>query len=307
MFATLLGALPAPPGLADPAERLAAVLAAQEAAGLEPLTDGMAAAEASPEVLDRWRAASARTSRSVKVVLRGPWTAAIGRGSRRERGSGPVRGSALARDAIATAERLHELVTELAAAGCPLVEIEESEAHRIGQDEAARRAFLEAHLRLARDVAGTHLSLSISGGSAWDAGSATILDAPYHSLAVDLIAGPDNWNLVTRTPGDRGIVAGVLPTTPGSREGPELLVWAAHYAASTRARGLARVGLGSAGGLAHLSWEEAARGLGRLGEAARIATLPQGELAEALDPRAVSIRAGATGRTRHAGARRPGT
>ena len=43
---------------------------------------------------------------------------------------------------------------------------------------------------------GTHLSLAITGGNADEAGIETILAAPYASLAVDLIAGPDNWRLV---------------------------------------------------------------------------------------------------------------
>jgi methionine synthase II (cobalamin-independent) len=290
MFATLLGALPVPP---SDAEALGQVIAAQEAAGLEPLTDGRGALAAAPDVADRWRATATRTSRAVKQVLVGPWSAAVG-------GAGRARD----RGVLAEAERLHELVLQLGVAGCPLVEIEERAAHQVGDDPAARRLFREAHLRLARDVDATHLALSIVGGSAWEAGAATILDPPYRSLAVDLVAGPDNWNLVTRAPGDRGIVAGALPTTPGPDEGPELLVWAAHYAASTRGRGLARVGLGTAGSLAGLPWEVALRRLRTLGEAVRIAGMPSGELAEALDPRAVSSRAAATGRTRHAEQRR---
>jgi len=307
VFATLLGALPVPPlllsggdgtsdasGVADAAGALRQVIEAQETAGLEPLTDARAPADPGPDVVARWRAAAGLTDRAVKAALRGPWSAAID--------GGAAAGSAgsLEADVLARAERLHEQIVELAAAGCPLVEIVETEAHRIGSEDAARRVFREAHVRLAGDMAGTHLSLSIVGGSAWEAGAATILDAPYQSLAVDLIAGPDNWRLVTATPRERGIVAGALPTGAGADEGPELLVWAAHYAASTGGRGLARVGLGTAGSLAALSWAQATTRLRTLGDAARIAALPAGELADALDPRAVSSRAAALGRTSHA-------
>ena len=49
-------------------------------------------------------------------------------------------------------------------------------------------------------MAGTHLSLAMAGEAADAAGVETVLAAPYASLALDLIAGPDNWNLVARAP-----------------------------------------------------------------------------------------------------------
>ena len=298
MFATLLGALPAP-RTGDPAAALSAVVAAQEAAGLEPLADGRGALDlgagqsdtvAGP--VERWRATAALTQRAVKQVLRGPWSAVVG--------ADPTMGSEpRARAVLARAEAIREQVLALAAAGCPLVEIEETDADRIGPDEGARRLFREAHARVARDIPRTHLSLSIVGGSAWEAGAATILDPPYNSLAVDLVAGPDNWRLVALAPADRGIVAGALDVRPGVAEGPEVLIWAARYAASTMGRSLARVGLGTGGGLAHLTWDHAIARLRVLGEAVRIESLPEEERADAIDPRAVSIRAAALGRTRH--------
>ena len=126
---------------------------------------------------------------------------------------------------MALAEGIRREVEALAAAGCPLVEIEEADAHLIGEDEAERRLFREAHRRLTDGITGAHLSLSIVGAAAASAGIETILDAPYASLAVDLIAGPDNWNLVTRTPGDRGIVVGALGAREAARRaegGPPL-------------------------------------------------------------------------------------
>jgi hypothetical protein len=146
-------------------------------------------------------------------------------------------------------------------------------------------------------LADLHLSLVLSGGNADTAGPSTFFDLPYASYAVDLIAGPDNWRLVTAAPADRGIVCGALGPGEHDDDGPELLVWAAHYAASANGRGLARVGLANAPGLEDASWEAAQRKFVRLADAARIAGLESGaELAEALDPRAVNSRSAALGR-----------
>jgi hypothetical protein len=169
--------------------------------------------------------------------------------------------------------------------------------------------FREAHRRLTDGAEGVHLSVSIVGRAAADAGVETILDAPYASLAVDLINGPDNWNLVTRAPGERGIVAGVL--SAGDADEPrEVMLWAANYAASTGGRGLARVGLGSAGSYANLTWETAVRKMRGLGTAARLAELPPGdELVASVDPQSISARHAGLGRaaTQKRSARRPPT
>jgi methionine synthase II (cobalamin-independent) len=313
MFATLLGALPAPPlGAGDP---LDLVLRAQETAGLEPVTDGRLASpdlvdlalrldgiergptgrlhatglprRSGPLAVDAWLAAASRTDRAVKQALPGPYTLL-----RRIDLRGQDPDSVL----VALATALREEVLDLAAAGCSLVEIEETEAHTIGTDPAERARFRDAHRRIADDAPEMHLSLSIVGGSAAEAGIETILAAPYASLAVDLIAGPDNWYLVVQAPGDRGIVAGVIERVEGSDDRPELPVWAAHYAASTGGRGLARVGLATAGGLDRLSWPVAEKKLQRLGAAARIAGLPAEEQVALLDPRALDIRTAAMGR-----------
>lgn len=302
MFGTLLGGLPSPdsnPGDASP-DPIEMAVRAQEAAGLEPIADGRLGTSSpfgagervfldwrQPITLEAWRSTAALTTKALKQALPGPYSIAWRAGR-----------SAKAREhaAMAAAEALHQEATALAASGCRLIEIEETEAHRIGSDSTERRLFREAHRRLAEGLDGTHMSLSIVGGSAWEAGPETILDAPYASLAVDLVAGPDNWRLVVRTPGDRGIVAGALAGA-GSDEGPEVLLWAAQYAASTGGRGPARVGLGTAGGLVGLTWEEALEKLGRLGRAARLAGLPPGdELASSVNPASISARSAAVGR-----------
>ena len=158
----------------------------------------------------------------------------------------------------------------------------------------ALRALTRA-MRLLDGVDGTHLSLAITGGSADAAGVDTILAAPYASLAVDLIAGPDNWRLVADAPGDIGIVCGALSPAADGDDGPEVLLWAAAYAASTGGRGPDRVGLATASSIAGLPWPDATRKIERIGAAARLAEAPAREAVSSLDPRAVSSRAAALG------------
>lgn len=282
MFATLLGALPRPPLPADASTDalVEAAVRAQEAAGLDPVTDGGLRPEG--DAARAWEATARLTDHSVKHVLLGPYSSA--------RAGGDPAGT------LALAARLNTVVRELAAAGCPLVEIHEPAACLIGDDPEERTRFSEAHLRLLDGVTGTHLSLAITGGDANAAGIETLLAAPYASLAVDLVAGPDNWYLVVATPGERGIVCGALPAAAGSSDGPETLLWAAGYAASTKGRGPGRVGLATASSLGHLPWPVAVAKMSRLGEALRIAGLPTNERLAALDPRAVDSRSAALGR-----------
>jgi methionine synthase II (cobalamin-independent) len=294
MFATLLGALPRPPLQSEALdlELVTAAVRAQEAAGLDPLTDGAPPARADAGrngptgVAATWRSTQALTDRAVKQAIAGPYTAGRGGPPTPER----------TRATLERAGALNASIRELAAAGCPLIEIHEPAATEVGTDERERALFREAQLRLLDGVLETHLSLAITGGTADAAGIETLLAAPYASLAVDLIAGPDNWRLVVETPGERGIICGVLSPAGTSDDGPELLLWAAGYAASTGGRGPARVGLASASSLAHLSWPVAVRKIERLGEAARLADQPPETRIRALDPRAVSSRSAALGR-----------
>jgi hypothetical protein len=337
VFATLLGPLPRPPldgrpapdpaGVADPLVRAeledeltAEALAAQARAGLEPLTDGgvrwadpLAIAArldgpadaprwAGPITVEAWRAAASATSLAVKQVLPGPYS--LGRRIAAEQGLD------VGRLTESLAQALNAEIRALAAAGCSFVEVHEPAlAGTEGDDERVR--FREAAERLLDGLAGAeggldgldgragppHVSLAIVGGSAEAAGAETIFGPPFASYAFDLRAGPDNWRLITAAPPERGIVAGAMPVESVGDDGPEMLVWAGHYAASAGGRGLARVGLATAGSLAHLSWASALRKLERLGEAARLAAHESmAEIAPHLDPRAVDIRSGALGR-----------
>lgn len=322
MFATLLGPYPcpSPPDSATEGDADAAVreaIAAQEAAGLEPLTDGGArwsdpvsalaagldgfeidgpipylGTEATvlrpratdeprwrrPIALDGWRFAAGCTTRAVKQTLVGPYTLAY-----------LAEAGDLGRErlTLALAEALREELLALAAAGCPLVQVDEDAATRIGHDPTERRLFRDAQRRLTDGIEGIHLSLAIATGNADGAGASTIFDAPYHSHLFDLIAGPDNWRLIARAPGERGIICAALDPAAPSAGQLEVLVWAARYAASTGGRGLQRVGLAVARGLERLSPDDARAKLRLLGEAARLATAARDELARSLDPRAL--------------------
>jgi len=302
MFATLLGSLPRPPleaGASDHA-LIEAAVRAQEAAGLEPVTDGGFVRARSPAV-ERWLEAAEMTDRAVKAVMVGPYSTGRGDEAMRLESRG---GEAQRRTrTLAAADALRDDLLALAKAGCRLIEIHEPAATDIRADERQRALFREAHGRLLDGVSGPHLSLAITGGNADAAGIETLLSAPYDSLAVDLIAGPDNWRLVVATPAHRGIVCGALSPALGSDDSSEVLLWAAAYAASTAGRGPSRVGLASASSFADLPWEAAVAKLHRLGEAARLADLPPDELRQAIDPRAVDIRSAALGRFQ---SRRPG-
>ena len=281
MFGTLLGPLPRPPLPADatPEAILDAVLALQVAAGLEPLTDGGWPLDADDPVAS-WRVTAERTDRLVKAVVTGP----ISAGQR--------------------VDAVRATVAALADAGCAWIEIHEPAATTIGADPEARGRFADAHHALTAGLDGIHFSLAITGGSADGAGIETLFAGAYASLALDLIDGPDNWRLAAAAPSDRGIVCGTLAGRAGSDDGPEILLWAAGYAASTGGRGPARVGLATAGSLAHLDWDVAARKVQRLGEAVRLSALPAEERKAAVDPRAVDIRSAALGRYDPAAPRR---
>jgi hypothetical protein len=276
MFATVLGSLPRPPlaANAEPERVLAAVVGAQALAGLEPISE--AGFGVGDSVVDRWRMTAGLTDRTVKQALLGPFS--------RWRSDGGV-------DLDGTRAELLALVE----AGCLYIEIHEPAAIEIGHDETLRARFRDTHGALLDGVEGAHLSLAITGGNANLAGIDTLLAAPYASLAVDLIDGPDNWHLVATTPKTCGIIVGALSALANSDDRPEILLWAADYAASTGGRGSSRVGLATASSLAHLPWEAAIRKLRLLGDAARLADLAPDARRLQLDPRAVDIRSAAMG------------
>jgi len=320
-------AAPAPAALDDaaqsPNDRLVATaLADQEAAGLELLTDGglrhpdpvaailggldgIELRNGAPPVARRlpewrtpilvagWAFAADRTERPVKQSIVGPYS--LGRVV----APGRSRRAAVT---LAIAEALNAELHALVAAGCPVVEIVEDAAVRIGDDATERRLFVDAQRRLLTGLGepgtddGVHRTLAIRGGNADTAGAGTILDAPYHSYLFDLCAGPDNWRLVVAVPGDRGVIVGAADARDTRPDELELLAFAIGYAASTGGRGHARVGLATSGDLAAMPYDAAIAKVRRIGEAAAYYEAEPGMLARAIDPRAHDIRSAAMGR-----------
>ena len=182
--------------------------------------------------------------------------------------------------------------------------IDEPAATGIGTDEDARRRFREAQAALLGDDPPLHAMLAITGGSAWEAGPETILEAPYASYLFDLIEGPDNWYLVRAAPGDRGIVCAALRAPSTSDQAP-LLVWAARYAASANGRGPDRVGIANASSLAGLDVPAARASLEAIARAARLAAMdPADAVAAGLDRRTFAQPPGRGARPRRLAARR---
>ena len=199
MFSTLLGALPGPPvgalaGEDGTSDRTVAILHELDAIGLELVTTGtdpVAAETPAMDVVAAWLRAASLTERPVKAVLAGPYSA--GRDGDRTRPA-------------ALGEALATTIGALAAAGCPIIEVDEPEALAIALVPGERRRFVDAHRRLGDAAGGSdvHLSLALTGGNLDGAGAATFFDLAYASFAFDLIAGPDNWRLIAAAPQDRG-------------------------------------------------------------------------------------------------------
>ncbi len=300
------------------------VIAAQVAAGLEVVTDGLetipdpgAAAGLADDLVsgrgigsvDRWAAAVAASPSpavAVAAALPGPYSLARRAGRRAASGSGVTSGSgggaevppdaALVR---ALADAVGREARALGAAGCPLVRVDEPDALAPADGEAGRAVFAEAHRWAATasgdGAAAVHLMLVLTGGEhAW-IGAEVLTGFGYASYLFDLIAGPTDWRIVAALPRERGVVCGVVDAVATTGDAPEVLVWAAHYAASTRGRGLARVGLATTGSLGGLARDAAIAKIGALGDGARIAALPADEIRATLDPRALDMRSAALG------------
>jgi hypothetical protein len=248
-----------------------------------------------------WKAATAAAPEgtSVAQAIPGPYT--LGRLAiedaltrTREAGEEPPTGPELTGArfdvTLSIAHSLADEVEALVAAGCKVIVVEEPDAVSIGSNASERMLLSNASAVLLERSGGVHAMLAIIGGSAHEVGGATIFEAPWQSLLVDLIAGPDNWQLVRQAPGDRGIICAALTIPEDGSEfdqAPEL-VWASQYAASANGRGIARVGLTNATRLADRTPEAARMAVRLLAQAAKFAGMPVAEAVEAgLDARTI--------------------
>jgi methionine synthase II (cobalamin-independent) len=238
-----------------------------------------------PLTVRDWQFADGETRLPVKQTLIGPYTLA----ALTDQAAGPGR----ARVAVEFGEALNAEIRALAAVGCPMVEVDEPMATRIGDDAVEWSAFHAAHERLAAglsDPATTHLSLGLWGGAIDPAGYASLIDLPYQSYLVDVLAGPSAWRFIDGIPATRGVIVGAGNARTETLDETEVLVWAMAWAAQG-GRGPARVGVAPNGSLVFVGRHFAHRKCQRLGEAVRIGSMgPLQEVAEALDERPAQSR-----------------
>ncbi len=251
-----------------------------------------------PVTVDDWRFAQETAAQlaaergtaapPVKQCLVGPYT--LGRLS----DAGTVGRERLT---LALAEALNAELRALHAAGAPVIQLDENALTLIEADDDAERTLAAEALR--RATAGlddAHLCLAVTMGDAVAAGPALLFDLPFRSYLFDLIAGPGNWELIAQAPHERGIVCGVADARNTRPDDEPVMIWAAHYAASTGSRGLERVALAPSTSLEYLPRDRARAKIRALGEAARKAAITDPEeLATVIDPRAVDARSAALG------------
>jgi methionine synthase II (cobalamin-independent) len=231
-----------------------------------------------PVTVRDWQFADAQSELIVKQTLIGPYTLAAL--------SEPARGARRASLAAQFGEALNAELHALSAGGCPLVELDEPLAMRIGPVAAEWRVFRDAHQRLTRgfdDQSGTHLSLGLWGGELDPAGYESLIELPYQSYLVDALAGPQAWRFIHTLPASRGIIVGAGNAQTEAMDETEVLVWAMAWAAEGD-RGPARVGVAPNGSLGSIGRHFAHRKCRRMSEAVGIASMgPLQEVAEALD------------------------
>jgi 5-methyltetrahydropteroyltriglutamate--homocysteine methyltransferase len=300
MFATLAGGYPRPDLGPDATidDVVRAVLADQEEAGLEILSDGHVRHEDrvssfverlegfeiggpapylttgrtylrptatreprwdGPVLVDEWRATAAATQLPVKATVIGPYT--LGHLA----GPGAVGRERLT---IVLADILGHELRALFAAGCPLVQVDEDAAVLVGTSQREQGLFKSAHRRLTSDLTRNHMSLAVSGGSIAEMPPDILFDGLYRSYLFDVLDGHMSWRQIAVAPGERGIIPGVVDARSEAPDDPEHVLWAALFAASIRERGGDRVGIAPSGSLAGLRHEVARTKLSVLGAAA---------------------------------------
>jgi Cobalamin-independent synthase, Catalytic domain len=250
------------------------VLLADGAEVHAPRFDGPVAWQG-PISVESWRWADGSSDLMVKQALIGPYTLA----ALAEPGVVPRE-----RLALDLAEALNAELRALAAAGCPLIQVDEGALTAIGDDAAAWRLYGETQRRLTAGLEETHLSLGLYHGAIDPAGHAAVLDGPWRSYLVDALGGPDAWRFVFAIPPEIGVVVGALDATSTALDETEVMVWAMAWACPEE-RTPARVGIASNGSMRAIGRHASRRKIELMGEAVRIGSMgPLQEVAEALDP-----------------------
>jgi len=149
-----------------------------------------------PITVDDWRFAAAYSPRPVKAILPGPYT--LARLSRSEYYTDRRRLT------LALAEAVNHEARALAAAGAPLIQIDEPAITWYKQDWPLCR---EALLRVAEGV-GAPLALATWFGDV--VGLEGFFALPFQVFSLDFVMGPRNWELVERFPADRTLGFGLL-------------------------------------------------------------------------------------------------
>ena len=101
-------------------------------------------------------------------------------------------------------------------------------------------------------------------------GYAPLIELPYLSYLVDVLAGPYAWRFIAALPPERGVIAGAADVQTETLPETEVLVWAMAWAARGE-RGSKRVGVSPNGTLAVLSRHFAHRKAQRCGESVTVA------------------------------------
>jgi 5-methyltetrahydropteroyltriglutamate--homocysteine methyltransferase len=231
-----------------------------------------------PVTVRDWRFADGETDLPVKQTIMGPWTLA----ALAEPGLPARRASR----ALAFGDALNHELHTLAVAGCPMIEVDEPMALQLGDSAAEWAAFHVAHERLTAgfgDTASVHLSLTLGQGTIDRASHDALIELPYQSYGVDVLASPSAWRFIDAVPHDRGIIVGAADAASETLDETELLVCAMAWAAQG-GRGSDRVGVAPNGSLHSIGRHFAHRKCQRLGEAVRVGSIgPLEQVAEALD------------------------
>jgi 5-methyltetrahydropteroyltriglutamate--homocysteine methyltransferase len=208
-----------------------------------------------PTSVDAWRFADSVATRPVKAVLPGPVTFA--------RLSVDEHYGDHERFVMALAEVLALEAFELTAVGASYIQIDEPALVGAPEDLQLARRALDA---VTSNLGSTEVTLATYFGDATSVGPG-LFDLPVQVFGFDLISGPGNFDLIRRAPGGTKIQAGVVDARNTKLEDENDLV--AMVDSIQTSIDDADLRLSPSAGLEFLPREKARAKLERLGEVAR--------------------------------------